>query len=398
MDPPKSGEVPPAAKSIDINPPGVAEAAALAKASATPPSGFKPKPGAAPWAFAACAACGGTGFSSKGGAACRICDVEQTKAGGPPAGKITSALYVLDVAGGQIVYEVRAEHAALVEKAGASTGGSYALPGAPTAGGAPGSAPPVTAGQATSTQEPSPPAGTTGTTGTAPPADVSQAGETPKRKRRTKAEMLADAEREAAEAKAKADAAASAPAGASMSETMAAAEAAAAAVRAKALAEVQAEQKRLNEAAAKAALDGTSDNTLTGEAAKIARAAIDAEVAKFKSQDSTLAAEFPAKARPPFASFTLVHGNIARWHKNSGIAVLSLNDIFHARGVEMAAEHKAQSYWALDSFKRRDWMAMVADKIAASLGNAFVTYTAETPDMKAFVEAIRIYAGAEIGS
>lgn len=110
--------------------------------------------------------------------------------------------------------------------------------------------------------------------------------------------------------------------------------------------------------------------------AKTARAAINDE-------------EPPKKAGRPKKGFTLIYGIVKRGKR----ATLDLNQVLKDRGQELADANGAESYFQLDFGKRRDYLAIKAQEIAAEFGSADVIVTGlQDADVRAFATAIEPYA------
>jgi hypothetical protein len=93
--------------------------------------------------------------------------------------------------------------------------------------------------------------------------------------------------------------------------------------------------------------------------------------------------------RPP-VGFTLLIGCLPERGKTTG--VIGLDQEFERFGTELAQTMGAESYFALDAYKRRDWMAMRAKEIAATFGTKLVTAVGTSPDFLEFLTAIKPYA------
>lgn len=102
------------------------------------------------------------------------------------------------------------------------------------------------------------------------------------------------------------------------------------------------------------------------------------------------AANEPGKPGRRPQGFTLLIGCLPERTKTTG--VIGLDQEFERFGTELAVEMGAESYYALDAYKRRDWMAMRAKQIAETFGSKTVTAVGESPDFKEFVAAIKPHA------
>lgn len=104
------------------------------------------------------------------------------------------------------------------------------------------------------------------------------------------------------------------------------------------------------------------------------------------------ATEAPAAGKPGRRpqGFTLLIGALPERAKTTG--VIGLDQEFDRWGSELAKEMGAESYFALDAYKRRDWMAMRAAQIAETFGSKIVTAIGESPDFLEFLAAIKPHA------
>lgn len=107
----------------------------------------------------------------------------------------------------------------------------------------------------------------------------------------------------------------------------------------------------------------------------------------------------PATAAPSDGLTLLINCNMAK-----GGSCVSLHDLFKKYG-DMLAEMEstptaALTYYDLDPFKRRDELAKAAPTIASELGNSVVVCSNVNgnPDLKCFLDALRMYATTEIVS
>lgn len=88
--------------------------------------------------------------------------------------------------------------------------------------------------------------------------------------------------------------------------------------------------------------------------------------------------------------FTLLIGALPERAKTTG--VIGLDQEFERWGAELAKDMGAESYFALDAYKRRDWMAMRARQISETFGSKIVTAVGQGPDFIEFLAAIKPYA------
>lgn len=88
--------------------------------------------------------------------------------------------------------------------------------------------------------------------------------------------------------------------------------------------------------------------------------------------------------------FTLLINALPERAKTTG--VIGLDQVFAERGAELAEAMGAESYFALDAYKRRDWLAMRAPQIAETFGSKIVTAVGNSPDFLEFLTAIKPYA------
>lgn len=104
------------------------------------------------------------------------------------------------------------------------------------------------------------------------------------------------------------------------------------------------------------------------------------------------ATEAQAAGKPgrPKTGFTLLIGALPERCKTTGI--VGLDQEFERWGAELAKEMGADSYFALDAYKRRDWMAMRARQIAETFGSKIVTAIGQSPDFLEFLAAIKPHA------
>lgn len=75
-------------------------------------------------------------------------------------------------------------------------------------------------------------------------------------------------------------------------------------------------------------------------------------------------------------------------------AIKHLDQVFRDMAQALAEAHEKESYFQLNAFQRRDQLAQRASEIAESLGKDIYLVCPDSPDMKAFVDALRPYASA----
>ena len=80
----------------------------------------------------------------------------------------------------------------------------------------------------------------------------------------------------------------------------------------------------------------------------------------------------------------------------SGRNVIFLSEVMANYGAKMAETNGADSFFALDAFSRRDALCAAAPAIAEEFGTDMVVANSDSPDMRAFIDAIRPLAGMEI--
>jgi hypothetical protein len=107
-----------------------------------------------------------------------------------------------------------------------------------------------------------------------------------------------------------------------------------------------------------------------------------------KSVEPSKAKTSGTKRGRPRRGFTLLYGVVKRGKEN----VLDLNLVLHQYGKELADDLGSPSYWGLDAFKRREFLAMKAEEIAETFGPAVVVVTTDDPDIRAFAAALEPYA------
>lgn len=96
-----------------------------------------------------------------------------------------------------------------------------------------------------------------------------------------------------------------------------------------------------------------------------------------------------ARGRKP-QGFTLLINALPERAKTTG--VICLDQVFAEVGAELAKAMGAESYFALDAYKRRDWLAMRAAQIVEPFGSKIVTAVGSSPDFLEFLTAIKPYA------
>lgn len=105
--------------------------------------------------------------------------------------------------------------------------------------------------------------------------------------------------------------------------------------------------------------------------------------------DSTDATGSAARGRKP-QGFTLLINALPERAKTTG--VICLDQVFAEMGAELAQTMGAESYFALDAYKRRDWLAMRAPQIVEPFGSKIVTAVGTSPDFLEFLTAIKPFA------
>lgn len=139
------------------------------------------------------------------------------------------------------------------------------------------------------------------------------------------------------------------------------------------------------------ALKGRKGRKPKGEAAPAAteQEQSSAEISEQHAADITLAEEKGKPGRPK-SGFTLLVGCLPERGKQTGI--INLDQVFADMGAELAKEMGCESYFALDGYKRRDWLAMRARQISDTFESKTVTAIGESPDFREFLAAIKPYA------
>lgn len=102
--------------------------------------------------------------------------------------------------------------------------------------------------------------------------------------------------------------------------------------------------------------------------------------------------------RPKKSFILLVNCTVGKGagRSGSGRGVIHLSEVMQSYGEKMATASGAESFYALDAFARRDALAAAAPEIAASFSTDIVVANTDSPDMRAFIDAIRPLAGMEI--
>lgn len=102
--------------------------------------------------------------------------------------------------------------------------------------------------------------------------------------------------------------------------------------------------------------------------------------------------------RPKKSFILLVNCSVAKGagRSGSGRNVIYLSEVMANYGAKMAEANGAASFFALDAFSRRDALSAAAPEIAAEFGTDIVVANSDSPDMRAFLDAIRPLAGMEI--
>ena len=95
----------------------------------------------------------------------------------------------------------------------------------------------------------------------------------------------------------------------------------------------------------------------------------------------------PKKTRGrPRKAFTLMINCLPVIYNGKAI---TLEEILHHYGKQLAEDQGANSYYLLNAFKRRDLIAAVVEKIALDLGNDVVVANVKSPDLDSLLAALR---------
>lgn len=110
--------------------------------------------------------------------------------------------------------------------------------------------------------------------------------------------------------------------------------------------------------------------------------------------------EMVVKGRPK-RGVTLVIGALIK-RGPSRRDMVAIAEVIEKYGTLLAREQGAETYYQLDAFKRRDWMAMRVAQIVEDLGTCYVVATVLDPDVRALVNAMEPYCfevivGANVG-
>lgn len=90
----------------------------------------------------------------------------------------------------------------------------------------------------------------------------------------------------------------------------------------------------------------------------------------------------------PRRGFVMVYGVQKRGKEKT----IDLTQVLQKYGNELAEAMGASSYYGLDTWKRRDWLALKAGEIAETFGPAVVMVTSRGPDIDAFATALEPFA------
>lgn len=97
---------------------------------------------------------------------------------------------------------------------------------------------------------------------------------------------------------------------------------------------------------------------------------------------------------PLGGSFILCYG-CRPTGKDVAQEIMEISEALNTFGGALASKKGAESFWHLDPFDRRDWLAQAASKIAKRLGSTVLVVPRNAgPDASHFAEALRPYAGA----
>lgn len=115
-----------------------------------------------------------------------------------------------------------------------------------------------------------------------------------------------------------------------------------------------------------------------------------------QSLEKTEDVEKPSRGRPKL-SFTLILGGVAvsKFPKTKNL--ISLADVLAEWGAKLAQHQGAESYYALDAFKRRDALAQIAEQIADELGSDYVMADGESPDLRSLADVLKPFATVIVG-
>lgn len=84
--------------------------------------------------------------------------------------------------------------------------------------------------------------------------------------------------------------------------------------------------------------------------------------------------------------------NCAYTTAGDNFEVLDVAEVFKHYSAALAKSQNVARYYELDPFKRRDALAQIGAAIADEIGDAFVLCNTSTPDVKAFVDALKPFA------
>lgn len=94
----------------------------------------------------------------------------------------------------------------------------------------------------------------------------------------------------------------------------------------------------------------------------------------------------------PKKGFTLIYGIVKRGKGK----VIDLQQVLQEYGAALAEEWEGGSYWALETFKRREALAHKAQEIAESFGSATVMISTDQRDLIDFAAALEPFASTVI--
>lgn len=95
----------------------------------------------------------------------------------------------------------------------------------------------------------------------------------------------------------------------------------------------------------------------------------------------------------PRKGFTLLRGAML---KRGSTNVFDAHMLFERYSSELAEAVGAESYYQMDTWRRREALAAKAEPIAETLGSGILVYTSGTPDLDYFVNALEPYADTVI--
>jgi len=134
-----------------------------------------------------------------------------------------------------------------------------------------------------------------------------------------------------------------------------------------------------------------SKKKATSKAAKALAASSEKESEAKQAVDASEQVSEQAETKPkgrPKKGFTLLYG-VPKRHKGK---VIDLGQIMQREGEELATAWNANSFWALDAFKRREAMAQKAAILAEEFGPALVVVTSDQRDLADLATALEPFA------